>query len=77
MSIVEELKSRHRITNTPIVHCVNDHNYADENVISSEQIILDRPDNSCSVSIKIRPQWSVVASHPIFQLEYKDYIRNY
>ncbi|CAF4739782.1 unnamed protein product, partial [Rotaria magnacalcarata] len=27
------------------------------------------------VSITLRSEWSMVAAHPVFQLEYKDYIR--
>lgn len=34
-------------------------------------------DKSQFTIIKLRREWAMVAAHPVFQQEYKDYIRNY
>jgi len=30
-----------------------------------------------TTTIKLRSDWAIVASHPVFKREYEDYIRNY
>ncbi|CAF3687073.1 unnamed protein product [Rotaria sp. Silwood1] len=75
MSIVEKIKAKFHITVTPMINEIDDENYNDNNSHSTEcgPSTMDRPN---SVTIILRPQWSMVAAHPIFQMEYKNYIRN-
>jgi hypothetical protein len=54
----------------------------EENISSSVQNIpfnINTPsmDKSHLTTIKLRSEWAMVASHPMFKVEFKDYIRNY
>jgi len=81
MSTVEKTTEKFHIIVSPVVNNVDD-NDDGENISSLVENIpfnINTPsmDKSGLTTIKLRPEWAMVASHPMFKLEYKDYIRNY
>jgi hypothetical protein len=81
MSTVEKTIAKFHIIVTPVVNNVDD-NDDGENIGSLVENIpfnvnASSMDKSHLTTIKLRPEWAMVACHPMFKLEYKDYIRNY
>jgi hypothetical protein len=78
MSMVDRIKTKFRVTVTPNINDVDDN----EPLPDSAQNIPFNITPSSSINepqatkIKLRSDWTIVASHPTFQQEYKDYIRN-
>ncbi|CAF3645504.1 unnamed protein product [Rotaria sordida] len=75
MSIVEKFKAKFHITVTPVINEVDDENDGESVPSSTENIpfTINKPQ---PVTIKLRREWSMVAAHPIFKVEFKDYIHN-
>ncbi|CAF4120126.1 unnamed protein product, partial [Rotaria sordida] len=86
MSTVEQIQIKFQVTINPIIDSVDETN--DTESISSIQTIpvhidtcLNTPgrfhDRSRqTTTIKLRPEWALIVSHPKFKLEYKDFIHN-
>jgi hypothetical protein len=72
MLTVEKTKTRYGITITPVVDSVDDN----ENNTASVQNIPFNIDTPHLTKIKLRAEWAMVAGHPIFQFEFKNYISN-
>ena len=76
MSVLEKIKEKYHVNVEPIIQEVDDGNYTD-NISSATENIPFNFDKPNLVSITLRSEWSMIAAHPVFQLEYRDYIRNY
>ncbi len=81
MSTVEKTIAKFHIIVTPVVNNVDDEDDS-ENISSLVENIpfnINTPsmDKSHLTTIKLRSEWAMVASHPMFKVEFKDYIRNY
>ncbi len=78
MSIVEKIKAKFHVMVTPIINNVEDNetpSSSAENIpFNINSSAIDKPHVT---KIKLRSDWSIVAAHPLFKQEYKDYIRNY
>ncbi|CAM4964904.1 unnamed protein product [Rotaria socialis] len=74
MSVIEKVKDKYHINVEPIIQEVVDGNYTEHSSSTTENIPFSF-DKQNLVSITLRSDWSMVAAHPVFQLEYKDYIR--
>ncbi|CAF1451106.1 unnamed protein product [Rotaria magnacalcarata] len=75
MSVIEKVKDKYRVNVEPIIQEVDDGNYTENSSSSTTENIPFNFDKPNLVSITLRSEWSMVAAHPVFQLEYKDYIR--
>ncbi|CAF3089011.1 unnamed protein product [Rotaria sp. Silwood2] len=75
MSIVEKVKTKFHITVTPIINEIDDEN-AEQSIPNSTENIPFTVNKPNPVTITLRREWSMVVAHPIFKVEYKDYIRN-
>lgn len=69
MSSTDSIQRRFNVTITPII------DYIDDDTIST--ISIESDTRSRQTKIKLRQDWAVVAGHPKFKIEYKDFIRNY
>ena len=81
MSTIEKTMAKFHIIVTPVVNNMDDKDDSDS-IISAAQSIpfnINPPlmNKSHRTTIKLRSEWAMVASHPVFTVEYKDYIRNY
>lgn len=77
LSIAEKLQTKFQIETAPIVEPVNDENDGTETTKHEVENIPSTDGTDHVVKIVLRSQWALVASHPVFQSEYKDYIRTY
>ncbi|CAF4001288.1 unnamed protein product [Rotaria magnacalcarata] len=75
MSVIEKVKDKYRVNVEPIIQEVDDGNYTENSSSSTTENIPFNFDKPNLVSITLRSEWSMVAAHPVFQLEYKDYIQ--
>ncbi|UJR31949.1 hypothetical protein I4U23_019422 [Adineta vaga] len=78
---VEKIIVKFRVTITPIITYVDDTHENENATISTAQSIpfnipTSAVSKSQSTTIKIRPDWVMVAAHSVFQVELKDYIRD-
>ena len=81
MSSVDRIIAKFHVTVTPIIVDV-DERYEDENrsISTPQNVPFHLPSSSTNkpslTTITLRPEWAMVAAHRVFQIEYKEYIRN-
>ena len=71
MSIVDSIQKKFQVTINPIIDSVDENSIDTRSNVSSEYEIRSR-----QTTIKLREDWTLIAAHPKFKLEYKDFIRN-
>ncbi len=78
MSIVDRIKTKFQLLVTPVVNDMDESepipNAAQSIPFNLNSPVINKPQGT---TIKLRPDWTVVAAHPLFEQEFKDYIRNY
>ncbi|CAF0879399.1 unnamed protein product [Adineta ricciae] len=81
MSIVDRITAKFHVTVTPIIVDIDERCEDEDKSISTPQSIpyhLPSPSTNkpALTTITLRPEWAMVAAHRVFQIEYKEYIRN-
>lgn len=74
MVTADKIQTKFRVQVTPIITEIDDE---DDTKVDNDPIenISSNPGKSNSVEITLRKDRSMIANHPVFQLEYKNYIR--
>ena len=76
LSTVEKTKAKYHVMINPIIDNVDGKSNS-PNITSSAQNIPFNFQQPRLTAIKLRPEWAMAADHPVFKVEYKDYIRNF
>lgn len=78
MLIADRIKTKFQLLVIPVISDMDD----SETIPNAAQSIPFNLNSSVinksqGTTIKLRSDWAIVAAHPLFQQEFKDYIRNY
>lgn len=70
MSLTERIITKFQVIITPVINDIQ------ENGTIPIHLNTSIENKAPVTTIKLRADWSMVAAHPIFSVEYQDYIRN-
>ncbi|CAF3126306.1 unnamed protein product [Rotaria sp. Silwood2] len=85
ISTVDQIQIKYQVTINPIIDNADEHNDTESSCsIKAVQSNINTcsiasggfDDRLCQTTIKLRPDWVLIVSHPKFKLEYKEFIHN-
>jgi hypothetical protein len=77
MSAIDKIKEKFQITVTPLIDNVDENEHIDSPQSIPFNIGTLSDNRALPTKIILRSEWAMVAAHPVFQLEYQNYICNY